>query len=185
MKFLVWHHLIIIIISSPLSDLDLGSASSLWSLEYSLPWNSNKTPHSPLISVQLPRSPVLLTEHQIKKGKPITHLWPVGKLPSTTKALSVHLPSFLHHHTSPRSSVNEHSALKKQSSLRWFTPSVISSTHPPLLATPTSYSSISSNISSPSGLLPLCHVMVWRTLLTGASVCTKSVMTGSCRSSWQ
>lgn len=35
--------------------------------EYSLSCKANTTPCSPLISVQPPQSPVLLTEHQIKK----------------------------------------------------------------------------------------------------------------------
>lgn len=78
-------------------------------------------------------SPVLLTERQIKKGKPIIHLRPSGKLPSTTKGPSSQFPNNpLHRRTSPCRSANEHGSLKKQSPLQWFTPLLIRSIHPSL-----------------------------------------------------
>lgn len=101
-----------------------------------------KTPCSPLISVQLPRSAVLLTEHQIKKVSQFFGLR--GNFPQRQKALKSIFPvsyNPLHRRTSLCSSTNEHSSLKKQSSLQWFAPSVICicSIHPPYFATPTHF----------------------------------------------
>lgn len=55
---------------------------------------ANKTPCSPLISVQLPRSAVLLTEHQIEK---VSQLYICGLQENfpPLKRVNVHLPSFL------------------------------------------------------------------------------------------
>ncbi len=93
-----------------------------------------KTSGSPLISAQLPQSPVLLTEHQIKKVRQLCICGLRGKLLPTKKTLKSILPvsfSPRHHRSSLCSSTNEHSSFKD-----WFTLLVTCCRQPPLLPRP-------------------------------------------------
>lgn len=137
--------IIIIIIFSVLSDPDLGSASSPQSPEYfsvlkrlpAAPWSrlSCHGLQSCWLNTKLKKVNQFcgLRENFPPRQKALTSIFPVSYNPR-------------HRRTSLCSSTNEHSSLKKQSSLQRFARSVICicSIHPPYFATPTHFYSIRS-----------------------------------------